>query len=144
MPKPVKKRKPQLVLVGGKGVPTVDDIVYLFEKLTGKKATPAELADLRTEYAALSQEKRLPVPPQPKRPTDPNRAAHSLIKEHMARQAPAAPTPDDFGSQFSAHMAKLGAKGGKVSGAKRMEMPKKERIAIAKKAAAVRWSKRKP
>jgi len=40
-------------------------------------------------------------------------------------------------------MAKLGAKGGKVSGAKRMEMPEEQRIEIAKKAAVVRWSKAK-
>jgi hypothetical protein len=36
-------------------------------------------------------------------------------------------------------MAKLGAKGGKVSGAKRMEMPERKRKAIAKKAALARW-----
>jgi len=46
-------------------------------------------------------------------------------------------------AQISAYMAKLGSKGGKVSGAKRMEMPKKDRIAIAKKAAAARWSNKK-
>lgn len=48
--------------------------------------------------------------------------------------------PQDFKAQLSAHMAKLGAKGGKVSGAKRMEnLSKKARIAIAEKAAAARW-----
>jgi hypothetical protein len=45
-------------------------------------------------------------------------------------------------TQISAYMAKLGARGGKVSGAKRMEMPKKQRIGIAKKAAAARWAKK--
>lgn len=53
-----------------------------------------------------------------------------------------APDPQDFGSQLSAYMAKMGSKGGKISGAKRMEMPKKERIAIAQKAATARWAKR--
>ena len=54
-----------------------------------------------------------------------------------------APDPLDFGSQLSAYMSQLGRKGGKVSGAKRMEMPKKDRIAIAKKAAVARWKKAK-
>jgi hypothetical protein len=40
-------------------------------------------------------------------------------------------------------MAKLGAKGGKVSGAKRMEMPKKLRKTIAKRAADARWANHK-
>ena len=39
-------------------------------------------------------------------------------------------------------MAKLGAKGGKVSGAKRMEnLSDRKRKEIAKKAAAARWGK---
>lgn len=54
-----------------------------------------------------------------------------------------APMPDDFQGQLSAYMSKLGAKGGKVSGAKRMEMPAKQRKAIAKKAAAARWAKKR-
>lgn len=44
---------------------------------------------------------------------------------------------------ISKYMAKLGAKGGKKSGAKRMEMPEEQRIEIAKKAAKARWAKRK-
>jgi hypothetical protein len=43
--------------------------------------------------------------------------------------------------QLSEHMRTLGAKGGKVSGAKRMEMSEKQRQAIARKAAAARWTR---
>jgi hypothetical protein len=51
-----------------------------------------------------------------------------------------APHGDPFQEQLSAYMAKLGAKGGKVSGAKRMEnLSPKTRREIAKKAAAARW-----
>ena len=42
---------------------------------------------------------------------------------------------------ISEYMAKLGAKGGKKSGAKRMEMPKAQRSEIASKAAKARWAK---
>lgn len=52
----------------------------------------------------------------------------------MAKKVPTA---------ISEYMAKLGSKGGKVSGAKRMEMPEEQRIEIAKKAAAARWTKAK-
>jgi hypothetical protein len=44
-----------------------------------------------------------------------------------------------FEQQLSAHMAKLGAKGGKVSGARRMRMPPEQRSEIALKAALARW-----
>lgn len=53
------------------------------------------------------------------------------------------PAPNaTFAEQLSAHMRALGAKGGKVSGAKRMQMPEAKRKAIAKKAAAARWGKK--
>lgn len=87
-----------------------------------------------------------------KRPSsDPNTRARQLQAEHMAKfeasekpwQAEAAVPPViPFAEQLSAHMRALGAKGGKVSGAKRMEMPQKKRVAIAKKAAAARWKNR--
>jgi len=54
-------------------------------------------------------------------------------------------TPSDlekFEAMYRARMAALGSKGGKISGAKRMEMPEKQRRAIAKKAAAARWGKK--
>lgn len=78
-------------------------------------------------------------PAKPKRPSDPNKAAHSLITEHMVRMAEG-PMPDDFGTQLSTYMSKLGRKGGKASGAKRMiNLTPQQRKAIAKKAAAARW-----
>ena len=79
------------------------------------------------------------TPPKTKRPLDPSQAAQAALAEHMARmgEEPKA----DFGTQLSSYMAKLGAKGGRVSGAKRMQMPKKVRTAIARKAAAARWGK---
>ena len=88
----------------------------------------------------------------PKRPSsDPNKRAKQMMDEHMGKlgQGKWADTPEPvpmprqtFAEQFSAHMAKLGSKGGKISGAKRMEMPAKQRKAIAKKAAAARWGKK--
>jgi hypothetical protein len=67
-----------------------------------------------------------------KRPSsDHNTRAKQLMAEHMAKveatQAPwlggMVPPVTPFAEQLSAHMRALGAKGGKVSGAKRMEMP---------------------
>lgn len=79
--------------------------------------------------------------------SDPNLRARQMMAEHMAKaddgprsEPPEVPT---FAEQLSAHMAKLGAKGGKVSGAKRMEMSATKRRAIAKKAAQARWGKKK-
>lgn len=46
----------------------------------------------------------------------------------------------EFEVQFRARMADLGRKGGKVSGAKRMEMPADKRREIALKAAQARWA----
>ena len=90
----------------------------------------------------------------PKRPaSDPNRRAGQLMAEHLdklsqgkwANEPPAPenkPQGDPFEAQYRARMAELGRKGGKVSGAKRMEMPEKQRKEIAKKAAAARWGKK--
>jgi hypothetical protein len=85
--------------------------------------------------------------------TDPNRRAHQLLNQHLDKLSegqwaaetadPAAPQGDPFKAQLSAYMSKLGAKGGKVSGAKRMEMPERLRKSIAKKGAAARWAKKK-
>jgi len=99
----------------------------------------------------------LPVPPKPKRPSDPMKAAQAMLAEHMSRvddrhskftatdesievsESPAAPS---FEQQYRAHMAKLGAKGGKISGAKRMQnLSKKQRTEIARKAATARWKR---
>lgn len=69
-----------------------------------------------------------------------------MMAEHMAKAESAPPLPPmpSFAEQLSAHMAKLGSKGGKVSGAKRMEMPAKKRRDLAMKAAQARWAKKRP
>jgi hypothetical protein len=82
-----------------------------------------------------------------KRPSsDPNTRAGQMMAEHMAKLEQgkfAEPAPaTDVQAIISAHMKALGAKGGKISGAKRMEMPEKQRKAIAKKAAAARWGRK--
>jgi len=53
------------------------------------------------------------------------------------------PHGDPFEEQFRARMAELGRKGGKISGAKRMQVPEKKRREIALKAARARWTKKK-
>jgi len=57
-------------------------------------------------------------------------------------------TPEEaktFEAHYRARMAALGAKGGKISGAKRMEnLSAKRRKEIAKRAAAARWGKERP
>ncbi len=90
--------------------------------------------------------RKLKTPPKPRRPSDPNRAAHAILAEHMARvqdePLPAPHPPLDFAAQYKAHMAKLGAKGGKVSGAKRMtNLTVEQRHEIALNAARRRWAK---
>ncbi len=78
------------------------------------------------------------------RPSDPNRAAQSMLAEHMSRvQGGAADQPvTDPETIIREHMRKIGSKGGKVGGKRRLEtMTKKERAAVAKKAAAARWKK---
>jgi hypothetical protein len=70
------------------------------------------------------------------------------MDEHMARVEAAEPpwneTPSDVKAIISAHMAKLGAKGGRIGGKRRLEtMTEAQRKQVAKKAADARWSGRK-
>lgn len=90
----------------------------------------------------------LPVPPKTKRPAEPNRAAQSILAEHMARvqsDPTGVPEPEvspTFEEQFKAKMRELGRAGGKKSGARRMEnLSGRQRKAIARKAAEARWRK---
>lgn len=80
-----------------------------------------------------------------KRPSsDPNRRVHQMMAEHMAKAAEPTVTPphgDPLADPVRAYMSKIGKKGGTVSGAKRMEMPEKQRREIAIKAAKARWKK---
>jgi hypothetical protein len=88
--------------------------------------------------------RKLKTPVKPKRPTDPNRAAHAMLAEHMAKAGESEPDQPSFKEQLSAHMAKLGRKGGKASGAKRMEnLSDEQRQQIAFNAARARWAKTK-
>lgn len=84
--------------------------------------------------------------PARKRPSsDPIKRVKQLMEEQMAMaEIGVKPwtTEPDVQAIVSEHMRKLGSKGGKVSGAKRMEMPEKNRIAIATKAAVARWAKK--
>lgn len=75
----------------------------------------------------------------PKLKSDPNEAAFNLVRRSTGDDD----TPADLQpAQISAYMAALGRKGGKVSGAKRMQnLTEDERKAIALKAARARWSK---
>jgi hypothetical protein len=61
-----------------------------------------------------------------------------------AKAAPLHADAPAFKELLSAHMSKLGAMGGKISGAKRMEnLSDKERREIALKAAQARWAKKR-
>ena len=81
---------------------------------------------------------------------DPNRRAHQLMDAHLDKlsegkwaEPATAPAVDPFEEQFKKRMAELGRKGGKASGAKRMEMPVEKRTEIALKAAQARWAKKR-
>lgn len=75
----------------------------------------------------------------PKPKSDPNEAAFDLVRRSTGTDdAPAEIQP----AQISAYMAALGRKGGRASGAKRMEnLTDDERKSIALKAARARWAK---
>jgi hypothetical protein len=64
-----------------------------------------------------------------------------MVEQSTAEPEPDAPAPITQAA-LSAYMSALGRKGGKISGAKRMEMPAKQRKAIALMAARARWKKR--
>ena len=76
------------------------------------------------------------MPKRLKKPaTDPNVAAFNVVSRLTGDN----PAPD-FKAQLSAYMSKLGKKGGKTSGAKRMEnLTEEKRRAIASQAARKRW-----
>ena len=62
----------------------------------------------------------------------------------MPKRLSRKPAEPSFKELLSEHMRKLGAKGGKVGGKRRMEtMTDEQRSESAKKAAAARWA-RKP
>ena len=84
---------------------------------------------------------------RPKRPSDPILAAQELLREteaigeDLATPVKEAPVVD-FKAHLSAYMSKLGKKGGKISGAKRIEnLSPEKRRAIASQAARRRWER---
>jgi hypothetical protein len=85
-----------------------------------------------------------PTPPKPRRSSDPNKAAHHQLIEHMARvtgDAADQPIVDPL-TIIKEHMAKIGAKGGKIGGKRRLvTMTEAQRRKVAKKAADARWEK---
>lgn len=83
--------------------------------------------------------------------SDPNTRAKPMPDEPMGKlsqgkwaDVPVPEPGEPFPSALSGYMRSIGSKGGKISGLKRMDMPAKKRIAIAKKAAAARWGKKAP
>lgn len=82
---------------------------------------------------------------RPKRPTDPNEWARQMVDESTAESKAPEPLPaqpEPTREQISAVMAALGRRGGRIGGKRKLEtMTKKQRSALASKAAKARWKK---
>lgn len=75
---------------------------------------------------------------RPKRPTDFNQLAHQLVIESTEDEG-----DDNTKKLVSEFMKKMGSKGGKIGGARRMEtMTAEQRSDIALRAAKARWNKK--
>jgi len=74
-------------------------------------------------------------------PVDPNLSAADMIERSL--RAHEMPSPAQIEAQISAYMSAIGKKGGKASGAKRMEMPVEERRRVASIGARAMWAKKK-
>lgn len=90
----------------------------------------------------------MPKPVKKRRPSsDPNLSAADMVRRSLEAHdtpVPAIAPVKSFKDELSAYMAKLGKKGGKASGAKRMEnLSDEKRSEIALKAARARWAKAK-
>jgi hypothetical protein len=73
---------------------------------------------------------------QGKRPTDVNELAHHLVSVSTGQDDPELPTK----AQVSLLMSKLGRKGGKIGGKRRLQtMTSEERSDVARLAAKARW-----
>ena len=83
-----------------------------------------------------------PVKKTRRSPSDPNLAGADIVSRSLEAHDKPSP-PRDFNAQLSAYMSKLGQKGGKVSGERRMEnLTQEKRSEIALKAAQARWARR--
>jgi hypothetical protein len=82
---------------------------------------------------------------KPVRRIDANQLAHQIVRlstDDAEDNAASAPKPPNG---LSAYMSALGKRGGKVSGARRLEnLSVEQRQEIASKAARARWAKRRP
>ena len=88
------------------------------------------------------------APVKAKRPSsDPNRRAHQMLAEHMSLVTGSTVTPphgDPLADPVRAYMSKIGKKGGKIGGKRRLEtMTSAERSEVAFKAAQARWGTKK-
>lgn len=84
-------------------------------------------------------------PLKPRKQRDANEAAFDAVQQaiRMAEEEITEPAPT-FNAQLSAYMAKIGAKGGKIGGKKRLQtLTKERREEIALNAVRARWAKRK-
>jgi hypothetical protein len=82
----------------------------------------------------------MPKPLKKKPRLDENQLAHALVKRLTASETTLG-APVDFETQYKAHMAKLGAKGGRIGGKRRLEtLTQERRSEIALKAADARWA----
>jgi general stress protein YciG len=88
-----------------------------------------------------------PAPPASTRPSASARVPSSFFEDHPERLRGTMAADQaivDPETVIREHMSKIGAKGGKVSGAKRMKnLSERQRKGIARKAAAARWAKSK-
>lgn len=86
----------------------------------------------------------MPKPVKKRRPSsDPNLSAADMVQRSLNAHDTPAPVKN-FKDELSAYMAKLGKKGGKASGAKRMQnLSEEKRREIASRAARARWAVRK-
>lgn len=82
----------------------------------------------------------MPKPLKKGKPKDENQSAFSAVERII--QLGESETAQSFDAQFRAHMATLGRKGGRASGAKRMQnLSAAQRSEIALRAATKRWEK---
>lgn len=78
---------------------------------------------------------------KPKRPRDTNQLAWQIVQEATGQAPPPAPEPPDTRNPFAVGLSKLGASKGGIARAATLSPAK--RRAIAKKAVAARWGKKR-
>jgi general stress protein YciG len=150
MPKPVKKTARTILderMKRLRGQPAADQPI-----LDPETVIREHMQKTAAKGGKVSHAKPGKNPTSKQRPSGRKLAARAALMEHLTRST--ANEPDDkpptFDELYRAHMAELGARGGKTSGAKRMEnLSDKARRDIARKgglarAAKVRAARKKP